>query len=166
MAVVTVKSSQITNRDATPRVISNARLVRANDQHTRDIIAIANGDSATSKYLVSTLPSNAVVSSVRTSAPDIGTTTTFDIGLYRSTADAGAVVDADFFTAASVVNAGATVKVEKLFGNIVTVANATQPLWQLLGLTTDPNVMYDVVFTLVGAADGAGSVLLEIDFTQ
>lgn len=166
MAVVTVKSSSITNRDATPKVLSNARQTRANEQHARDVVAIANGDSATSKYLVAQIPSNAVVSSVKESAPDIGTTTTFDVGLYRTTLDGGAVVDADFFKAAVVVNAGATSKVEVSQGNIITPANALQPLWQLLGLTADPNILYDIVLTLVGAADGAGSVLIEVDYTQ
>lgn len=166
MAVVTVKSTSITNRDATPRILNNARISRGAEQHIREIVAIANGDSATSKYLVATLPSNAVVGSVRVSAPDIGTTTTFDVGLYRATADGGAVVDADFFKAAHIVNAGATSKSEVSMSNIITTANATQPLWQLLGLTSDPSVFYDLVLTLVGAADGAGSVLVEADYTQ
>lgn len=166
MAVVTTKSSSIANRDATPKVLSNARVTRANEQHSRDVVAIANGDSATSKYPVTQIPSNAVVGSVRVTAPDIGTTTTFDVGLYRTTLDGAAVVDADFFKAAHIVNAGATVKSEVSQNNIITPANALQPLWQLLGLTSDPNILYDITLTLVGAADGAGSVLVEVDYTQ
>lgn len=166
MAIVTTKSTGITNRDATPRVLANSRLYKGAVQSARDIVAIANGDSATSKYPVLSVPSNAVVESVRVTAPDIGTTTTFDVGLYRTTEDGGAVVDADFFKAAHIVNAGATTKSEVFNSNIITAANANQPLWQLAGLTADPNVWYDVVLTLVGAADGAGSVLVEVDYTQ
>lgn len=165
MAVVTVKSTQITNRDALPRVPNNARICGEQVRHARDVVTITNGDSATSKYLICPLPSKAVPISVRVSSPDIGTTTTFDIGLYRNTVDGGAVVDADFFTAAKVVNAGAIAKSESLNGNVVSLANSLKAIWDLLGLTADPGVDYDVVLTLVGAADATGLVLIEIDYT-
>jgi hypothetical protein len=166
MAVVTVKSAQITNRDASPRVLNNARIAGAAVQHLRDVVAIANGDSATSKYICFQIPSNAIPISVRINAPDIGTTTTFDIGLYRTTLDGGAVVDADFFTAAKIVNAGAIAKSESVQANIATIANFNKPIWDLLTLTRDPQIYYDVVLTLVGAADGAGSVGVELDFVK
>lgn len=165
MAVVTVKSTQITNRDASPRVVNNSRITNGDVRHARDVATITNGDSAASKYIMFSMPSRAVPISVRISAPDIGTTTTADIGLYRNTADGGAVVDADFFTAAKVLNAGAIAKSESLNGNVVSLTNSLKPLWDLLGLASDPSIDYDVVLTLVGAADGTGLVLLEADFT-
>jgi hypothetical protein len=33
-----------------------------------------------------------------------------------------------------------------------------------LGLSADPNLQYDVGLTLTGAADAAGTVLLEVDY--
>lgn len=164
MAVVTVKSAQITNRDAATRILNNAYLAGQAVRHARAVVAIANGDSATSKYLLFQLPSNALVISVRENAPDIGTTTTADVGLYRTTIDGGAVVDADFFKAATILNAGAISKSEVVAGNVATVALGEKRIWELLGLTTDPQIQYDVVLTLVGAADAAGSVLVEIDY--
>jgi len=167
MAVVAVKSQQITDRDAQPRVPVNARLDGAFLHHSRDTVAIANGDSAASVYRVLQVPSNALVAAIRESAPDIGTTTTADVGLYRTTQDGGAVVDADFFASAIVLNAGATNKVDITHeSGVYTLANANKPLWQALGLTEDPKIMYDVAFTLVGAADAAGTALLEADWTQ
>lgn len=166
MAVVTTKSTQITNRDAQPRVLSNARVSKGDVTHARGVVAIANGDSATSKLLFCSIPSNAVPMSVRVSSPDIGTTTAMDLGLYRNTADGGAVVDADFFASALALNAGALSKSEALYeSGVVTIANGEKPLWELLGLSADPNVIYDVVGTLTGAADAAGSVLVEVDYT-
>lgn len=163
-AVVTVKSLLITNRDATPAVIKSRILQGATVHHCRGVVAIANGDSATSKYLFFAVPSNAVPISVRVTAPDIGTTTTMDIGLYKVTRDGSAVVDADAFTAAKVLNAGAIAKSESVAGNLQTVANSEKMLWELLGLTSDPQIPYDVVGTLVGAADAAGSVLIEMEY--
>lgn len=166
MAVVTTKSTQITNRDATPKVLNNARVAKGDVTHARAVVAIANGDSVASKYLVCSIPSNAVPISVRVSAPDIGTTTAADVGLYKSTADGGAVVDADFFKAAVVLNAGAIAKSECVNGNVMTLANSEKAIWDLLGLTSDPGLIYDVALTLTGAADAAGSVLVEVDYTS
>jgi hypothetical protein len=164
MAVVTVKSNAITNRDATPVAISNGRINGGEMLHARAVLAIANGDSVGSKYLGVSLPSNAVPVSVRLSAPDIGTTTAADVGLYKSTRDGSAVVDADFFKAAVVLNAGAIAKSELVNGNVITLANGEKAIWDALGLSADPNLQYDVGLTLTGAADAAGTVLLEVDY--
>ena len=166
MAVVALKSTQITNRDATPAVLNNARTSGADLKHRRAIMAITSGDSAASTYRMFEIPSNAVVVSVRVSAPDIGTTTTADVGLYQTTANGGAVVDADFFASAIVLNAGAISKSDVTHESAVyTLANGEKPVWEALGLTADSMRTYDVVLTLVGAADGTGTVLVEIDYT-
>lgn len=163
-AVVTVKSALITNRDATPSVLKSRILQGAPILHARAVLSIANGDSIGSKYLGFSLPSNAVPISVRISAPDIGTTTAADVGLYKSTRDGGAVVDADFFKAAVVLNAGAIAKSEVVAGNVATLTLSEKMIWELLALTADPSIPYDVVLTLTGAADAAGVLLLECDY--
>lgn len=165
MAVVTVKSAQITNRDATPSVLNNGRVVRSDIKHARGVVAISNGDSIASKFIACSIPSNAVVTSVRLSAPDIGTTTAADVGLYQTTANGGAVVDADFFGSGVALNAGPYTKTEvSLESGVYSIANQEKAVWDALGLTTDPTRDYDVVLTLTGAADAAGSVLVEVDY--
>lgn len=166
MAVVTTKSASITNRDATPVVLSNNAVTRGAEKHAMGVVAVANGDSVGSKLLFCSLPSNATVYSVAVSSPDIGTTTAMDLGLYRSTADGSAVVDADFFTAALSVSGGALSKSQVVNGNIITVANSEMRLWQHLGLSSDPSVVYDVVGTLTGAADAAGSIMVEVSYAE
>jgi len=165
MAVVTVKSTQITNRDATPSVLNNGRTARGEVKHARGVVAIANGDSATSKYLACSIPSNAVVIAVRLSSPDIGTTTAADVGLYQTTANGGAVVDADFFGSAVSLSGGAINKSDVTHeAAVYTIANAEKPVWEALALTADSLRDYDVALTLTGAADAAGSVLVEVDY--
>jgi len=167
MAVVTVKSAAITNRDATPKVLSLGRVQGDAVQQASGLATITSGDSATSKYILFSLPSNAIVRSLKYSAPDIGTTTAADFGLYRTTADGSAVVDVDFWASAVAINAGPYNKVE-----IVNEAGAAggditkmeQPIWQQLGLTADPMLMYDVVATLTGAADGTGTLFVEAQY--
>jgi hypothetical protein len=165
MAVVTGKSTQITNRDASPRVINNGRIVAGEVKRAVGNFAIANGDSVASKFIVCSVPSRAVMKSVQVSSPDIGTTTAADVGLYRTTQDGGAVVDADFFASALSLSGGALAQSEVRFeSGVVTIANIEKPIWEILGLSADPCVDYDVVLTLTGAADAAGTGLLEVEY--
>ena len=167
MAVVNVKSTQITNRDATPRVINNPRVTSGVKQVALDTIAIANGDSIASTYRVAQVPSRAIVTAVRISSPDIGTTTAADVGLYRTTLDGGAVVDADFFASAVSLSGGALSKSDVTYeSGILTLANAAKPLWEALSLTADPGYDYDVTLTLTAAADAAGTALVEIEYVM
>lgn len=164
-AVVTTKSSLIANRDAVPSIIKSRILQGAPIMHARGVVAIANGDSANSKLLLFSIPSNAVPISLRVSSPDIGTTTAGDIGLYKTTRDGGAVVDADFFASALSLSGGALSKSEALFeSGVITIANSEKMIWEHLGLSADPQIPYDVVMTLTGAADAAGVPLFEMDY--
>lgn len=166
MAVVTVKSTQITNRDAVPATFSNGRVDGGMLRHARGVVAVTSGDSIGSKYIACSIPSNAVVVSVRVSAPDIGTTTATDVGLYQTTANGGAVVDADFFGSAVALSSGPYLKTEvSQESGVFTLANGEKALWEALGLTADSVRDYDVVLTLTAAADGNASVLVEVDYT-
>jgi hypothetical protein len=166
MSVVTTKSAQITNRDATPAVPMSGALTRANLKRAMGLVTAVSGDSIASKYLFFQLPSNAIVSSVKVSCPDIGTTGTMDLGLYKTTAQGGAVVDADFFKAAIDVHSGALAKSEVVNGNVITVANMEKRLWEHLGLSSDPAIMYDVVGTLAAAQDAGGAILVEAEYSE
>jgi hypothetical protein len=163
MAVVTTKSAGITNRDAgTMNDPAYGNLVK---RVASGVVAIANGDSATSKLIVCSVPSNARVLSVKVSAPDIGTTTTADVGIYRTTLDGSAVVDADLFASALSLSGGAINKTECVNeSTVIGVDEMEKPLWEAAGASTDPKCDYDVVLTLVGAADAAGSVFVEVEF--
>lgn len=165
MAVVTGKSQQISDRDAFPAKLVNGAIAGGRVRHARGVVQINNTDSVGSKFIACSIPSNAVVIAVRVSAPDIGTTTAADVGLYRTTKEGGTVVDADFFASALVLNAGALNKVDVTHeSGVLTLANADKMVWQALGLTSDPSVDYDVVLTLTGAADASGAVLVEVDY--
>jgi len=166
MAVVSTKSTQITNRDATPKVISNSFLTKASLSQASGVVAAVSGDSIASKYFFTSVPSSAKMSSLMLSHPDIGTTGAMDVGLYQTTEAGGAVVDADFFKAAHSLSGGALTKSEVLFGNVITVANAEKRLWEHLSLTSDPGVMYDIVGTLTAAQDASGAILAEAVYME
>jgi len=159
MAVVNLKSTLVTNADATPVVFNSPRVDGGFERIEVSTIAITNGDNTASTYRMFRLPSNAVVTDLRIYSPDIGTTTIADIGLYA--ADGGAVVDADFFASALSLKDGALNGTDVLHESAVfSIANSGKELWDALGLTSDPGVFYDVALTLTADADATGTVKL------
>ena len=159
MAVVAVKSTLITNADATPVVLNSPRVDGGSERVAVATAAITDTDSIASTYRMFRVPSNAVMTDLRIYSPDIGTTTITDIGLYA--ADGGAVADADFFASAVSLKDGALNGVDVLHESAVfSIANSGKELWDALGLTSDPGVFYDVTLTLTAAADATGTVKL------
>ena len=159
MAVVAVKSTLITNADATPVVLNSPRVDGGSERVAVATAAITDTDSIASTYRMFRVPSNAVMTDLRIYSPDIGTTTITDIGLYA--ADGGAVADADFFASAVSLKDGALNGTDVLHESAVfSIANSGKELWDALGLTSDPGVFYDVTLTLTAAADATGTVKL------
>ena len=159
MAVVAVKSTLITNADATPVVFNSPRVDGGFERIEVATAAITDTNSIGSTYRMFRVPSNAVMTDLRIYSPDIGTTTIADIGLYA--ADGGAVVDADFFASAVSLKDGALNGTDVLHESAVfSIANSGKELWDALALTSDPGVFYDVTLTLTAAADATGTVKL------
>ena len=161
MAVVAVKSTLITNADATPAVLNSPRVDGGFERIEVATAAITSGDNTGSTYRMFRVPSNAVMTDLRIYSPDIGTTTIADIGLYRTAKDGGAVQDADFFASALSLKDGALNGVDVLHeAAVFTIANSGKELWDALGLSADPSVFYDVALTLTADADATGTVKL------
>lgn len=166
MAVVTLKSASITNRDASPRVLTNAAIAAGSVRWFRGFVEAANGDSIASKYIFGQLPSNSYGEILKLYC-DAVTSGAGDIGIYRTTADGGAVVDVDFFASAQSIAAAITTGTEVQHEADATdagvgygLADFEKPLWQRLQLTSDPKVVYDVVLTLTAATTAAGTIAL------
>lgn len=168
MAVVNVISTAITNAQATPRVPNNPYIGGAEIKEDCGFCALASGDDIASTYRFARVRSNARVSQVLVSNTAV-TTCAADVGLYRTAADGGAVVDADFFASALslATAASGTDCTSEAGGSGSSMGNLTKaemPIWQVLGLTADPNIEYEVAFTLTAAAGSAGTVFGKVRF--
>lgn len=158
-----IKSSVVTNRDAVPAVINSAQIDGARLRHKRGfgttVTAAAEAGSTIRHFSVR---SNDIVVQLMMDNTALGGTTAANIGLYRSTIDGGAVVDADFFASAvSLVSAAVQTNVTREAAGTPNAVNYMEkPIWEALGLTTDPQLDYDVVTTLSAAATAAGTVCL------
>jgi len=156
MAVDAIKSSAITNADATPLVLSNARIMAGAMRE-----AIGTGQATASASIASTyrlcrIPSNARISEVILSCDAFDTTGAADVGIYQTAENGSAVVSAAFFASAVVLTTAlpntAVTHESGTFG----IEDVEKPLWEALGLTADPMRDYDVALTLT-AANGAGA---------
>lgn len=168
MAVVNVKSTAITNADATTGQTLNVKALTGGVvKSARGTAETTNGDDIGSVYRFCRLPSHAKIVSIKLYSDDIGTTTIADFGLYRTEKDGGAVVDADAFGSAVSLKDGAISGTEIHHESAVYgVEDVEQSLWQIAAATSDPRVMYDVCATLTAAADAAGTISLVVSYVD
>lgn len=169
MAVVTLKSTAITNATATPPVPNSANLVAGNIRESQGFANISNGDSIASIYRLFRIRSADRLSRLLVYSPDIGTTTAGDVGLYRTNPEGGAVVDVDAIASAVSLSGGALNGSDITFEStaaVGSIANAEKRIWECLGLTADPHLEYDVALTLTAAADAAGVALFRMQYVS
>jgi hypothetical protein len=173
MAVVLLKGNIVTNADGTtpPQVLNQARAAAARLKESVDTIEITNGDSIASIYRMARVHSSWRISQI-VKYSDAITSAAADVGLYDIAANGGAVVDVDFFgsavSLASLDLVGTDVTHEAggtgvQFGEI---ANIRKALWEVLGLTQDPNKYYDLAFTLTAAATASGTLSVAVRYSD
>lgn len=164
MATEALKSGPITNRDATPPVLNNSsadknRLVEATG-HVTTTSSVTSG----STYTMVTVPSNARISQILVSCAAMAGSSAADLGVYRNTADGGAVVDADFFATAIDLSSALTNSDVTNESATYTVAKQQQPLWQALGVSADPNTTYDIVFTTTATINTGAALGIKVRY--
>jgi len=171
MGVVTLKSAAITNRDTVPLVQSNSILAKGTLVEAVGLVTTSATDSSASKFIFCQVPSNARISQILLSADDSGTTGLMDIGVWQTTENGGAVVDQDFFASAVDLNAAALAMVDVTHeadaadaGAGYGRADVEKPLWQALGLSSDPKRDYDIVGYLTEAVLAASDINLRVRY--
>lgn len=158
MAVVTIKGTIVTNRDASPQVKSPAHLVRGKLFECCALVETNADDSIGSIYRLGWIKSSDRVSQILLSCDAI-TSGAGDIGLYRTTEDGGAVVDADLFASAQSI--ASALKNSDVTYEAQDINKSQMRVWEALGATSDPNLIYDVAMTLTAATTAAGTVVLK-----
>lgn len=166
MAVEAIKSTAITTADATPPTPNQVPMRLANARLRESIgkAAVDAAGSIGSTYRILRVHSNWRLSELALSCTAI-TSAAGDVGLYDvPTVNSGAVVDADLFASAQSLAAALANTDVMRESTTVTVALLEARIFELLGLTTDPNKFYDVAITLTAAATAAGTVALRARF--
>jgi hypothetical protein len=163
MPVLHYKTTSVTNLDATPILRANPWVQGGNSKQFAGTVEAVNGDSIGSTYRFFRVGSwmRPVTLTLYCDALTGGAA---DLGLYRAAADGGALVDADLFASAqSIASANAT-GIQARF-EADDVANVEKRIWELLGLTADPNLEYDVALTLTAGISASGTIALQGAFS-
>lgn len=171
MAVDHVKSTPITNLDATPVVqVTAGEGGPAPLKYIDGYATAVASSSADSTYQLVRIPSNAKVKRIvfESQAQGAGA---FDLGLYYATDGEGgkptallaaAAISQAFF--ASVIDCASAVLPTDVTNESLTytLAKRAQPIWQAAGLTSDPGGYFDIVATVKTTAVTTGTGLFGI----
>lgn len=125
------------------------------------VVEVAAADDDGSTYRILRLPSTAVLVSLQIASDALGTSAAYNVGVYDIAANGGAVVDEDEF--GSAISLSSAVAWTEILEEAAPTDKEKigQPLWQRLGLTSDPGKSYDIVATGTTAGDEAGSICLK-----
>jgi len=175
MAIVTTKSTTITNRDAVPAVINDGRLERGTLKVGTGQVAVGAADSATSFYPLVTVPSTACVRAVLASCVAGMTTLAGNVGVFLTTKASGGVAlgtaafagSNTFFAAAQAFSAALNRSDITNAAGTYTTAKREQPLWQAIGMAADPGGFLDIAVAVTTANTGAaGTLALEVQYVD
>lgn len=168
MAVVTTKSTAVTAGDAASQTLTAQKVHGGRLRESIGVIEAVSGDSIASIYRLVRVDSGDRIDRVLLSCDAI-TTCAGDIGVYDITSvNAGAVIDVDFFASAqslatALVHTDVTHEADPAdAGAGYGLADVEKPLWQALGLASDPGKQYDIAVTLTAAAGSAGTIGLKV----
>jgi hypothetical protein len=165
MPVVNTKSTFITNADATPVVLNQDWIARGMLVEAVATVEVAAGDDDGSVFRMVRLPAGARVTSVEVACDAITGGISFDVGIYRTAADGGAVVDADLFASAVDLSSALSYTDVTWEANVANgKANVEKRLWELAPgpLTADPQTMYDIALTGNTVGTAAGTITMRV----
>ena len=154
--VVNTLSTQLTHRDATPKVLESPSTQDGLVRSSIAQVTIGSTDSSTSVYRMVSIPSNArIVGLSITTDTTAGGSCAGTLGLYDTTANGSAgIASHDQFGTAIDLHTAALSKSNVMFHsgaatNGLTAANAGKAIWDFLALSpaVDPSKFYDICFT-------------------
>lgn len=163
MAVVTTKATVVSNREATPAVLTDARIGGARMIEAVGHVSAASGDSSGSKYLMAEVPSNAGASQVLLSCDGDATTGAADIGIFELD---GSDKDVDLFASAQDLTSALTNSDVTHESGEYDISEVEKPLWELLGESEDPNKIYLVGLKLTTGLDSADDIALRVRYVR
>lgn len=171
MSSFNLKSTIITNRDATPKVITDAYISGGDIRESEGFVQSGSTtDAIGSTYRLCMIPSNARVSSLDFQSDNLGSGSAVNVGVYYPTfipvgsglaaSNASAAIAASCFVSAQSTSGAVAAT------NLITRANVAinlqeQPLWQLAGLASDPGIDLDIVVTVSAILAAQGYVSLK-----
>jgi len=159
-----LESTMVSNQTGFPRVANEGHLTARMKRVGPASVEVSAAETAGSILRFFRIQSDACISEVLLSCDAIATGA-MDVGLYDTDDNGGAVVDADLFASAQAVTAALVASNIAHESGAYTIDNRGKRLWEVLGLSSDPNKAYDVACT-VTTGMSAGTIVLEVTYAD
>lgn len=168
MGIANTKCTTVTNLDATPATLNDKRLMGGILKEQVGTVEIAAADDNNSVYRVGRVHSSWRISDIIRYNDAITSGADFDVGLYDTAANGGAVVNINCFADAVSLASASVTGTSDLYeaGSDVGVEDIEQEVWQMAGLSSDPNKFMDVCYTGVTVGSGAGTLSVKIRYVD
>lgn len=168
------KSTLLLNRDATPKVLTDAFLAGGLYEEAQGAVKTGAADAAGTTYRLVQVPSNARLSSLFWQADALGSGCQLDVGVWFPTtlplgggaflaSGSAAVLISSSIFATALAGSGSAVALTEITNQSTnyTIPLQETPLWNVLGFVTDPEVEFDIGFSARFATASAGYVGLK-----
>jgi hypothetical protein len=179
MALVNLKSTAITNRDATPKVLTDAYISGGQVDQAYGWVFTGSADNAGSQYRLCQVPSDVRLSALDMSNTALGSGCILDIavwyptyvpsggGAFLAQSLASTLISSSAFNTGIVGNtAQATYTNQIVATNTFNGVNYQEmPLWQMVGLASDPEIPLDIGISVRIATATAGYIGLKSTFS-
>ena len=164
MAVVNTKSTAITNADATPPVLTSSYIAGGILRESVGTVEAAAADDNDSIYRMVRVPSNARITNVLVASDAVTGSSDVNVGVWQTAANGGAVVSENVFGDAVDLSSATAYTDVILETTAADIDKAEKRLWELLGLSADPQRDYDICLKAVAAASAAGTYSMKVRF--
>lgn len=166
MAVVNTKSTAVSNADATqPRIITPSYLAGTNLRMCVGTVEVAAADTDASVYRMVRLPANAIVYRIEVMNDAITAGTDYDLGIYKTAVNGGAVISAAKFSSAIDMSLARSLPFDAMF-EALNIDQVEKRLFELAALSADPQTEYDICFTANTVGSAAGTLSLRVVWGQ
>ncbi len=168
-----LKSTIITNRDATPKVLTDSFLSGGIMEEVQGSVKTGATDTANSYYRLVSVPSNARVSELYWQSEAFGSGSILDVGVFYPTTIpqgggsflantlAGTIISSSIFATGLTGNAANALTLITNQSTNYLIPLQETPLWNVLGLTADPEINFDIGFVVRVVTAAAGYVGLK-----
>lgn len=158
MAVANTKSTIVTNADATPRILTALHLFGGVLKSLPAIVEVAAADDAASVYRLFRVHSSWRIEEVLLASDAITGLDDVNVGVYDTAANGGAVVNENLFADDLDLSSGLTWTDVTYETTATNIDKVEKRLWELLGLSADPQKEYDICVTAIADPGGAGTI--------
>ena len=173
----TFKSTLLTNRDATPKVLTDAFLSGGMTTESIGSVNMTGAAAAGTAMKLVSVPSNARITDLSWQADGLGSSTRLDLAVWYPTAiptgganflasgSSGVILASSIF-AANLAPADTATGITLITNQSTNYLIALQetPLWNVLGFTADPEISFDLGFTIRVANINSGYVGLKAKY--